>query len=90
MPNIKEKFMRDFIRNLILLAFIALIIFLMFPQMMSQVAGIYGGLGILVPFILLVVLLALPSKKNAINTSDTCEVTLLAAKTISIRVTRAG
>ena len=48
--------MRDFIRNLILLAFIALIIFLMFPQMMSQVAGIYGGLGILVPFIIRVIL----------------------------------
>jgi len=56
MPNIKEKFMRDFIRNLILLAFIALIIFLMFPQMMSRVASIYGGLGILVPFIIRVIL----------------------------------
>jgi len=64
MPNMKEKFIRDFIRNLILLAFIALIIFLMFPQMMSRVASIYGGLGILVPFILLIVLLALPAKKK--------------------------
>ena len=56
--------MRAFSQNLILLAGLFLILYLMFPQVINQVVALFGGVGILVPFIILVILSALPARKK--------------------------
>ena len=46
--------MKDFIRNLAILAVLAIVVFLVFPDLMRQVFGLFNGLGILPLFILMV------------------------------------
>jgi hypothetical protein len=59
-----ENTMRDFFRNLLLLTLLGLIIYFIAPDMVRQIVGIYGGLGILPIVIILVVLAALPRKRR--------------------------
>jgi hypothetical protein len=56
--------MRNFLINLTILAVIAIALFVMFPDIMRQVVGLYNGLGILPIIILLVILSALPRRKR--------------------------
>lgn len=54
--------MRNFLFNLALLAVIAIVLYILAPDMMRQVLGIYDGLGILPLVIVMVLLAALPSR----------------------------
>jgi hypothetical protein len=56
--------MRNFLINLTILVVIAIVLFIMFPDIMRQVVGLYNGLGILPIIILLVILSALPRRKR--------------------------
>ena len=56
--------MKDFIRNLAILAVLAIVVFLVFPDLMRQVFGLFNGLGILTLFILMVILAALPRRSR--------------------------
>lgn len=56
--------MKDFLRNLGILLVLAIIVFALFPDIMSQVFGLFGGLGILPVFIIMVVLSAIPKKRR--------------------------
>jgi hypothetical protein len=56
--------MRNFLINLAILAVIAIALFVMFPDILRQVVGLYDGLGILPIVILLVILSALPRRKR--------------------------
>ena len=52
--------MRDFIRNLILLGAIAIFLFLIAPDIMRQMIELFNGLGILMIFLLMILMSALP------------------------------
>ena len=56
--------MRSFLQNLALLAGLVLLLFIVFPDIMKQVIGIYNGLGILPIVILAIILAALPRKRR--------------------------
>jgi hypothetical protein len=56
--------MRSFLRNLALLAFLGIVVFLLFPDMMKGILGVYNGLGLLPVAIVLVILAALPRRKQ--------------------------
>lgn len=56
--------MGDFLRNLALLVFLGIVVFLLFPDMMKGVFGVYNGLGILPVVVILVFLAALPRRKR--------------------------
>ena len=56
--------MRSFLRNLALLAFLGIVVFLLFPDMMKGVLEVYNGLGLLPVVIVLVILAALPRRKQ--------------------------
>jgi len=56
--------MGNFLRNLALLAVLGAILFIVAPDMMRQVLGLYNGLRILPIFILLVILAALPRRNR--------------------------
>jgi len=57
--------MRDFLRNLALLAVIGIVLFVAFPDMMRQIFGLYNGLGILPIFVLMVIVAAIPKRKRS-------------------------
>lgn len=58
------QFLKDFLRNLLLLIVIVLILFIVFPDMMSQVFQVYGAL--LGPAAVLVIIVAaLPRRKRS-------------------------
>ena len=54
--------MRNFLRNLALLLVLVLLLFIVFPDMMKQVIGVYNGLGFLPIIILVLIVAALPRK----------------------------
>jgi hypothetical protein len=56
--------MKDFLINIIILAGLAVIVFLIFPDLMRQIIGIYKGLGILTIFILSLILAAIPKRRH--------------------------
>jgi len=56
--------MGSFLRNLALLVVLGFVIFLLFPDMMKGVLGVYNGLGLLPVMAVLVILAALPRKKR--------------------------
>lgn len=47
--------MKDFLRNLGILLVLAIIVFALFPDIKSQVFGLFNGLGILPVFIIMVI-----------------------------------
>jgi len=55
--------MAGFVRNLILLVVIVAAVFMLFPQTMRDVVGVFGGIGILPVFVLLLVLSAIPRRR---------------------------
>ena len=55
--------MLDFLRNLALLGVIAILLFIVAPDVMRQILGIYNGLGIL-PIVAVLILLAALSRKT--------------------------
>ena len=58
-----KEFILNFLRNCAILFVIGVVLFLVAPQMMSQVFGVYGALG--VPFVLLfIIMAALPRRKR--------------------------
>jgi hypothetical protein len=56
--------MKDFLRNLGILIIIGIVLFVLFPEIMRGILGLYNGLGILPIFILLVIVSALPKRKR--------------------------
>jgi hypothetical protein len=57
------QFLKDFLRNLVLLLIIGLVLFILFPDMMNQVFQLYAVL--LGPIaILIMIVAALPRKKR--------------------------
>ena len=56
--------MRDFLRNLAILVVLLIGLLILFPDMMSQVSGLMGGLGILPFFIIMLVVSAIPKRKR--------------------------
>ena len=56
--------MRSFLQNLALLAGLVLLLFIVFPDVMKQVIGIYNGLGFLPIIILVIIVAALPRKRR--------------------------
>jgi len=56
--------MRDFLRNLAILVVIFIGFMVLFPDMMNQVGGLMGGLGILPLFIIMVIISAIPKRKR--------------------------
>lgn len=56
--------MKNFLRNLALLAIIGIVMLIAFPDMTRQIFGFYNGLGILPIFIIMVIVAALPRKKS--------------------------
>ncbi|MEW5868516.1 MAG: hypothetical protein AB1894_04520 [Chloroflexota bacterium] len=59
----KTQFIKDFIRNLVILAILGIVLFVLFPDIMRQVFELYSAL--LGPIaILVVVVAALPQKKR--------------------------
>jgi asparagine N-glycosylation enzyme membrane subunit Stt3 len=56
--------MKDFLRNLGILIIIGIVLFVLFPEIMRGILGLYDGLGILPIFILLVIVSALPKRKR--------------------------
>ena len=56
--------MKNFLINLGILLGLGLIIFILFPDIVKQIFGLYNGLGILPVFILMVIFAALPRKKR--------------------------
>jgi len=59
----KMQFIKDFVRNLIILLVIGVVLFFMFPDMMKQVFELYGLMFGPLALIILVVI-ALPRKKR--------------------------
>jgi len=57
------QFIKDFVRNLIILLVIGVVLFFMFPDMMKQVFELYGLMFGPLALIILVVI-ALPRKKR--------------------------
>jgi len=62
--------MRSFLQNLALLAVLALLLFIIFPDIMKQVIGVYNGLAILPIVILLIIMRALPRKRRRRRTKN--------------------
>ncbi|MPM37318.1 hypothetical protein SDC9_83928 [bioreactor metagenome] len=60
------QFLKDLIRNLLILVVIGVVLYLLYPTMMGQVFQVYGSLFGPVAIILLVVF-ALPRKKRSRN-----------------------
>jgi cbb3-type cytochrome oxidase subunit 3 len=58
------EIMKAFITNLIVLVIIGVVLFVLFPDIMRGILGLYDGLGILPIFILLVIVSALPKRKR--------------------------
>jgi hypothetical protein len=56
--------MKDFLFNLAVLTVIGIVLFVLFPDIMRQVLGLYDGLGILPVMVILVILAALPKRKR--------------------------
>lgn len=56
--------MLNFLKNLAMLVALGVVLFIIAPDIMRQIFGLYGGLGILPIFILLVILAALPRRKR--------------------------
>jgi asparagine N-glycosylation enzyme membrane subunit Stt3 len=56
--------MKDFLRNLGILIIIGVVFFVLFPEIMRGILGLYDGLGILPIFILLIIVSALPKRKR--------------------------
>jgi hypothetical protein len=56
--------MKDFLRNLGILIIFGVVFFMLFPEIMRGILGLYDGLGILPIFILLVIVSALPKRKR--------------------------
>ena len=56
--------MKNFLINLGILIGLGLIIFILYPDIVKQIFGLYNGLGILPVFILMVILAALPRRKR--------------------------
>lgn len=56
--------MKEFLRNLGILLVLAIIVFALFPDIMSQVFGLYNRLGILPLFIIILVISAIPKRKG--------------------------
>lgn len=56
--------MRNFLRNLALLVVLVLLLFIIFPDMMKQVIGVYNGLGFLPIIILVLMVAALPRRRS--------------------------
>lgn len=65
-PHILTKgaVMKVFLRNLGILLVLATIMFVLFPDIMRQVFGLYNGLGILPLIIIMVVISAIPKRKG--------------------------
>lgn len=58
-----KEFIGKFLRNIVLLAIIGIALLLLFPEIMPQVFGVYGALG--VPFVLaFIVIAALPRRRR--------------------------
>jgi len=57
--------MGNFLRNLAFFVGVGVVLFIVAPDIMKGVFGVYNGLGILPIFILLVVIAALPSRKRS-------------------------
>jgi hypothetical protein len=56
--------MKNFLINLGIIVGCGVIIFILFPDMVKQIFGVYNGLGILPVFILMVLLAALPRRRR--------------------------
>ena len=56
--------MKNFLINLGILFGLGLIIFILFPDIVKQIFGLYNGLGILPVFILMVILRRAATKKK--------------------------
>jgi hypothetical protein len=56
--------MKDFLRNLGILIIFGVMFFMLFPEIMRGILGLYDGLGILPIFILLIIVSALPKRKR--------------------------
>jgi hypothetical protein len=56
--------MKDFLRNSGILLVLAIIVFALFPDIMSQVFGLFNGLRILPFFIIMVLISAIPRGKR--------------------------
>jgi len=54
--------MRDFIFNLALFLVLAVVLYLIAPDIMGNIVGLYNGLGILPIFIIMMILAALPRR----------------------------
>lgn len=54
----------DFLRNLLLLAVIGIVLFMVAPDTMAQIFQLYQGLGILTVFILVLIIAALPRRRR--------------------------
>ena len=62
--------MRSFFQNLALLVALLILVFIVAPDTMKQVIGIYNGLGILPIVILLIIMRALPRKRRRRRTKN--------------------
>jgi hypothetical protein len=56
--------MRDFLQNLFLLFGIAVVLFIVSPDTMRGIVGLFGGLGILPMFLLMVIVSAIPRRRS--------------------------
>jgi hypothetical protein len=58
------EIMKAFLTNLIVLVIIGIVLFVLFPEIVRGILGLYDGLGILPIFILLIIVSALPKRKR--------------------------
>ncbi len=58
------EFAKNFLRNLILLGVIGVVLFIVFPDMMSQIFGLYGALFGPGLVLLVIIVAALPRKNQ--------------------------
>jgi hypothetical protein len=56
--------MKNFLINLGILIGLGIIIFILYPDIVKQIFGLYNGLGILPVFILMVIFAAPPRRKR--------------------------
>ena len=56
--------MKNFLRNLAIIVVMIVVIFILFPDLMRQVTGVFSGLGILPIVIIMILLAALPSRRR--------------------------
>lgn len=59
--------MREFLRNLAILSVLALAILFLFPDTVSQILGVYNGLGLLPIIIVIAILTAIPRRSKRRN-----------------------